>query len=43
MKEEVKSNQAIMNKATERAKVLIENYINQLGSATGMTYTIEWD
>lgn len=43
MKEEVKSNQAIMNKATERAKVLIENYINQLGSATGMTYTIEWN
>lgn len=42
MKNEVQNNQGIMEKATRRAKTLIENYINQLGDAVGITYKIEW-
>lgn len=43
MEEEVKANKGIMSKATKRAKILIENYIQQLGNSTGVTYRIEWE
>lgn len=42
MEKEVKENKSIMNKATQRAKTLIENYIMQLGETVGLTYEIEW-
>lgn len=42
MCKKVKSNESIMKKSTERAKTLIENYINQLGKATRVMYHITW-
>lgn len=42
MKKEVQNNRGIMDKATQRAKTLIENYIKQLGEVVGITYQIEW-
>lgn len=42
MEQTVKENSALLASAQERAKTLIENYINQLGDAAGEKYTIEW-
>lgn len=42
MKKEVRENTAVMASAQNRAKTLIENYIKQLGEASGIEYQIEW-
>lgn len=42
MLEAVSNNQALFIKAQERAKELIENYIENIGKATGKEYTIQW-
>lgn len=42
MKAAISENDDLMCKAQERAKSLIENYINSIGNATGITYNIEW-
>lgn len=42
MEQEVKENSALLLSAQNRAKTLIENYINQLGEASGVEYKIEW-
>lgn len=42
MKKEVRANTSVMVSAQERAKTLIENYIKQLGEASGINYQIEW-
>lgn len=42
MENAVIENQALFRQAEERAKKLIENYINNLGEAVGKGYTIEW-
>lgn len=43
MRNEVMQNKSLMNQATEQAKNLIENYINQLGDVSGTEYIIEWE
>lgn len=43
MKEAILANNTLLTQAEERAKELIENYINQLGNATGKKYTIVWN
>lgn len=43
MKKEVRENTAVMASAQNRAKTLIENYIKQLGEASGTEYQIEWN
>ncbi len=42
MKETAQANQTMLNNALIRAKVLIENYINQLGKVVGTEYVITW-
>ncbi len=42
MVKEVKKNSALLLSAQDRAKTLIENYINQLGEANGCQYNIKW-
>lgn len=42
MEAEARSNTALLLSAQNRAKTLIENYINQLGEASGVEYKIEW-
>ena len=42
MKECVESNEWVMTNAQNRAKELIENYINQLGELSGKKYTVKW-
>ena len=42
MEEKIINNKDLMTKAQDRAKTLIENYINNIGNATGVTYNIEW-
>lgn len=39
----VKKNTALLASAQERAKKLIANYIEQIGSATGVAYTLTWE
>jgi hypothetical protein len=34
---------SLLASAQDRAKKLIENYINQLGEMTGSTYTVKWE
>lgn len=38
----VEKNKALLVSAQERAKTLMENYITQLGQATGVEYQITW-
>ena len=38
----MESNSSMMSRAEERAKLLIENYINGIGNRTGTEYEIEW-
>lgn len=42
MELEVKNNSSLLLRAQNRAKTLIENYINQLGKASGVEYNIKW-
>jgi len=42
MAESVKKNSALLINAQNRAKELIENYIVQLGEASGVGYKVEW-
>ncbi len=42
MEEAVKNNSALLQTAQNRAKELIENYINQLGKVSGVEYVIKW-
>ena len=42
MEEKARANTMMFNQANERAKKLIEGYIQNVGSATGVEYTIEW-
>ena len=42
MAESVKSNNTLMINAQERAKDLIENYINKMGELSGIEYKINW-
>ena len=43
MKESVLNNSALLINAQDRAKKLIENYINQLETASGTNFTIKWN
>ena len=43
MKESVLNNSALLINAQDRAKKLIENYINQLEAASGTNFTIKWN
>lgn len=36
------NDEGMLNQAQERAKTLIENYLQKCGKAIGKTYTIEW-
>ena len=42
MEKSVQENSALLVSAQDRAQKLIENYINRLGEAVGVEYTIEW-
>lgn len=42
MKESIEKNTSLMVRAQERAKTLIENYVTQLGEASGVDYEITW-
>ena len=43
MKSQVEGNEQLLKMAQERAKNLIEKYINQLGELSQKKYTIEWN
>lgn len=43
MRETVLQNKALFNRAENEAKVLIENYIKNLGEMSGMEYNIIWN
>lgn len=43
MKEKVSKNELLLLRAQNRAKTLIENYINQLGEISGVGYKITWE
>lgn len=38
----INENKALFLKAEDKARELIENYINKIGAASGKEYTIEW-
>ncbi len=42
MKKTVNENKGLLTAAQERAKSLIENYINKMGELSGIEYQIEW-
>lgn len=42
MEDDIRNNSALLNTAELQAKSLIENYILQIGDATGITYSISW-
>ena len=43
MKKSVESNSALLLNAQNRAKNLIENYINKMGELSRVSYTIQWE
>ena len=43
MKETAEKNRTIMANAQDNAKELLENYVNTIGEAMGVEYTIEWE
>lgn len=43
MKEKLSKNELLLLRAQNRAKALIENYINQLGEISGVSYNIAWE
>lgn len=43
MEEDIRNNSSLLNTAKLQAKELIENYIAQIGEATGVTYTVSWE
>ena len=43
MKKSVESNSALLLNAQNRAKNLIETYINKMGELSGVSYTIQWE
>ncbi len=43
MEENIRNNSSLLNTAKLQAKELIENYIAQIGEATGVTYTVSWE
>lgn len=42
MENKIRNNSSLLNTAKLQAKELIENYIEQIGEATGVTYTVNW-
>ena len=42
LRQKIESNQELLNEARERAKSLIENYINTIGDLLNVEYEIEW-
>lgn len=42
MVKEAKNDTVLLANAQERAKTLLEEYVNNIGNAVGKTYTIEW-
>lgn len=42
IREEIENDPSLFANAQDRAKKLIENYINKLGETTGTVFTIEW-
>ena len=42
MERTILESQDLMQKAQDRAKTLIENYIKNIGAASGITYNIQW-
>lgn len=42
MYEEASNNDTLLSEATQLAKDLLEDYVNNLGEAVGVTYTINW-
>lgn len=42
MRQEAESDQALLRKARNNAKLLLERYIVNLGRETGKTYTVRW-
>lgn len=42
IKSEFENNSNLMNSAQDRAQKLIDNYISQIGKATGAEYKVEW-
>lgn len=43
MEENIRNNSSLLNTAKLQAKELIENYIAQIGEATGVIYTVSWE
>ena len=43
MKKSVESNFTLLLNAQNRARDLIENYINKMGELSGVSYTIQWE
>ena len=42
MSESIKNNRSLLLNAQDRAKELIENYINKLGEISNIEYQIDW-
>lgn len=43
MEENLRNNSSLLTTASQQAKELITNYIDQIGEATGTAYTVSWE
>ena len=41
--EKAKADKSMQNQARERAKLLLEEYIKNVGTALGKEYTVKWE
>lgn len=42
MKESAENNKALLNNAKQRAQSLLEDYVQNVGSAVGKQYEVKW-
>lgn len=43
MRAEVEKDEALLQQAQERAKILLENYVKNVGDALGVAYEVQWE
>ncbi len=43
LRQKVQSDHALLNEAQQRAKTLLEDYVNNIGRAMGKEYTVQWE
>ena len=42
MRDEAEKDQALLDRAKDNAKILLEQYVRKMGEAVGINYSVKW-